>query len=578
MNKILTSLALGTSILLPTAAWEASVTQNLGITVTQSQSITSVNLSNSSFTGGVPSGTVVGAISVTMSPSAPPFSGSLALSGTDAGKFQIAGTNLATSGVIPAGTYQINIVPTEAGATGSGTAYPFTITGDLSSGLPPGVTLSAIDGETMTGNVMSHNYYARNGFTNAASSTFDPSYNNGGWDDPRFFPIGQDYSFYPSNSTATFKALGLNFTHRVTADTNLSTLKAAGIWALPAPGEGSNPGSETIGWHIEEPNAWSDIVSEVQSAGSGLTGRLLQISFTFNQLYYRTISGTPCGGTTMPYVMSCPISTSIGNVHLNVPGDDLYWFAASAAGSQQYQGGLIYKGGGGATADQMARGSNYGDMVDTMRPWLASYPAPVGAPYIETEDGLVGAGSRRITPPELNWAAWSTIVHGARWLLYFGTTSNFGTGSTFGFSQSILSGQSISMYNQAIATHTKVKNLAPILNSPFAINFASATPAGYTFPTRHIVWDNGIEIMAKYFTGGTYSNSTGTFGNGLYIFASVRGSAAQNNIGATFTIANTGKTSVPVVGEGRNVTVTNGGTQFTDTFANAYTVHIYGPF
>jgi hypothetical protein len=454
-------------------------------------------------------------------------------------------------------------------------------TGDPSSGLPPGVTLSAIDGETMAGNVMSHNYYVSNGFTNAASSTFNSSYNNGGWDDPRFFPIGDDYSFYPSNSTTTFLTLGLNFTHRVTSNTNLSMLDASGIWALPAPGEGNGPGAETFGWHIEEPSRWSGIVSEVQGVGSGLTGRLLQASFTWNQLYYGTISGTP-GNSQMNYVMGSPISTSVGNVHLNLPGNDLYWFAGSGVSGIQYEGGLIYLNSSrGATADQMARGSNYGDMVDTMRTWLTTSPgnpAPICAPYIETEDGLVGTGSRRILPQEWNWADWSTIIHGARCILYFGTTSNFGAGSTFGFETGVLSGASISMYNQAIATHTLVKNLAPIINSPFVLNYASVSPVGYTFPTMNIAWNNGIEIMAKWYNGGSYSNSTGTFGNGFYIFTDVRGSESQSNISATFTIANTGKTSVPVVGEGRSVTVTNGGTQFTDTFANAYTVHIYGPF
>src|SRR5579862_9048323 len=63
-----------------------------------------------------------------------------------------------------------------------------------SPSLPTGVTLQQIDGGP--------NYYCSNGFTYACSSTF----NGMSWDDPRFFPIGDDYPFYPSNSTATFKA------------------------------------------------------------------------------------------------------------------------------------------------------------------------------------------------------------------------------------------------------------------------------------------------------------------------------------------------------------------------------------
>jgi hypothetical protein len=222
----------------------------------------------------------------------------------------------------------------------------------------------------------------------------------------------------------------------------------------------------------------------------------------------------------------------------------------------------------------MARGSNYGDMVDSMRGWFGPTSSAPVCPYIETDDGLLtGSGVRRITPPEFNWAVWSTIVHGARCLMYFGTTSRYGDGSTFGFSQTVLPGQATSMYNQAIATDGMVKNLAPVINSPFALNYASVTPAGYTFPAPHLVWDNGIDVMTKYYTGGSYSNSTGNFANGLYIFSSVRGSETQKNITATFKTADGYTGPVTVVGENRTVQATNG--IFSDTFASASTVHVY---
>jgi hypothetical protein len=122
MHRFLTFLLCLAVLAVPTTAWEASVSQNLAINVTQGQAIAAVSLSNNSFTGGAPSGTVVGAISVTMSPAAPTFSGSLSLTGTNASQFQIVGGNLATKGVVAAGTYQVNIVATEAGVGGS----PFT--------------------------------------------------------------------------------------------------------------------------------------------------------------------------------------------------------------------------------------------------------------------------------------------------------------------------------------------------------------------------------------------------------------------------------------------------------------------
>ena len=134
MFRFLLLILIAAPLAIPTTSRGASTSANLAITVTKSQAITAVSLSNSSFTGGAPSGTVVGAISVSMSPATPAFSGTLTLSGSNASSFQIAGTNLETNDVLPAGTYQINIVATQAGATGSPFTAAETITGTSSQG------------------------------------------------------------------------------------------------------------------------------------------------------------------------------------------------------------------------------------------------------------------------------------------------------------------------------------------------------------------------------------------------------------------------------------------------------------
>jgi hypothetical protein len=473
---------------------------------------------------------------------------------------------------------------------------------------PSGVTMQAIDGETLTNCAgtpppttcnNTHSYYARNGFTNAASSTFNANYNNGGWDDPRFFAICQDYSFSQGTNTAVFLGLGLSCSHRVTGDFVISTLSAAGIYAFPQYlGYAGSPSTETVGFHVEEPPDWASVVSDVQSGGNLNAGHFRQVSLTANQIIYGPPSGTP--GGTMQSFMSSPISTSAGNVHLDMAADDMYYFAGSLVDptnycSNNYFGGIIY---GGSTigacnntylsANQAARGDHYGDMVDIVRSWTTTYPAPVGGPYIETEDGLVtDAGVREILPQELTWAAWSTVIHGTRMINYFGATSAFGSQSTFGFNNGTpLSGAVIyqfnptslpaTVYNQATITNGMIKNLAPIINSPFVLNYASVTPVGYVFPTQYINLTNGIDIMSKWYTGGTFTNATGTFGNGFYIFTTVRGSGAQTNINATFTLAGSPNNSnIPVVGEGRTITISSG--HFSDVFANAYTIHIYGP-
>jgi hypothetical protein len=89
-------------------------------TLNPAPTISSVSLSNSSFTAGVPSGTIVGAITAKMSSGS--FTGSLSLSGANASSFKIVGLNLETNGVLPAGSYNINIVATQGGAANS----PFT--------------------------------------------------------------------------------------------------------------------------------------------------------------------------------------------------------------------------------------------------------------------------------------------------------------------------------------------------------------------------------------------------------------------------------------------------------------------
>jgi hypothetical protein len=121
------------------------------------------------------------------------------------------------------------------------------------------------------------------------------------------------------------------------------------------------------------------------------------------------------------------------------------------------------------------------------------------------------------------------------------------------------------MYDQGKSTHGLLKSLAPVLNSPFALGFASATPHGYTFPVYEQGWLNGgIETMTKLYNGG------------YYIFATTRNSQTVTNAAATFTIkAQAGKTIATVINEARTIPLTNGGTQFVDTFANASTVHIY---
>jgi hypothetical protein len=172
-------------------ARSASTSANLSIGVTQSQTITGVSLSNASYTGGAPSGTVVGAISVTMSPSAPAFSGTLSLGGANAASFQIVGSNLETNGAVAAGTYQVSLVAVQSGASGSPFTQDETITGTspVAGTCPQGTAYVSVgDGcagaqSTGSGAVISDFF---SGYTGKNYGSVRPS-----WNLPRVdYPVG----------------------------------------------------------------------------------------------------------------------------------------------------------------------------------------------------------------------------------------------------------------------------------------------------------------------------------------------------------------------------------------------------
>src|SRR5262249_32487414 len=128
------------------------------------------------------------------------------------------------------------------------------------------------------------------------------------------------------------------------------------------------------------------------------------------------------------------------------------------------------------------------------------------------------------------------------------------------FYQTVQPGQTISIYDQVKATDALVEQLAPVINSPFAMNYVTVNGPHYSYGTPDLTL-GGLEVMAKDYNGQ------------FYIFADTRDSETASNIPATFTIADKTATSVTVVNENRTIPVVNG--VFTDTFATGATVHIY---
>lgn len=108
------------------------------VTVTcNPQSIASVSPSSTNYISGIASGAAITAIGVTMSPASPTFAGTLSLTGVNAGDFSLSSTtlpsNLLANSATPTCTTAtpitgINIVATQAGATGSPATQALTVT------------------------------------------------------------------------------------------------------------------------------------------------------------------------------------------------------------------------------------------------------------------------------------------------------------------------------------------------------------------------------------------------------------------------------------------------------------------
>lgn len=198
-----------------------------------------------------------------------------------------------------------------------------------------------------------------------------------------------------------------------------------------------------------------------------------------------------------------------------------------------------------------------------------------GCAYVNgSADGTVANGglvyqSDYITPPQMNQAVWSAIIHGVRNISYFNNTFTGPSVTDDDFAdayfQTIQAGQTISMYDQAKATNALIAQLTPVLYSAFLTNYFTVDPAPVVITPFDP--DSGIDAMAKYYTAG------GALTNGFYIFATPRESQTATDIIASFTTIDGYSGPVTVVNESRTVTATNG--VFSDAFATGTSVHIY---
>lgn len=479
----------------------------------------------------------------------------------------------------------IYVGPNDPGAAAVGSLW--IVVSGAGLGQAP-VALVAADGETLSGGVQSNfagnGMWTRRGHTRARDWT-GPNPLGGtfaGFDDPTFIPIATWLTDFAGTSFyAKMNDLGINGMLPAAGSVVLDNLVANGKWAVVtgdvhASGSISSTADPAVIGVSNGEEPWSVETYEAIIADNAAW-----------------LAGLDGPGRLALYNFSDPIlNGDIGLVYfpddMVLAGDwttcDTYWIAGAYTGStiKHFLDYRLYQDGLEPTIDQAQRGSHYGSMLDSIRKNYVAPGGPFGvwiengAPYTET-------ASRYISPGELKWAVWSTLVHGARSINYFNHT--FRTGETTGAGSNNLNNTyygadgvaGTGIYAATKEVNLRALQIATVINSPFDGYFVYGD------------LNAGPIETPGFLTAVTSTNPRGKYAgvdasckwepNELkhYILATTRESGAAINIPVTYRMIDQGQTeAVPVFG-GTPITIERGGAipagfcEFSTTFATAAT-------
>jgi hypothetical protein len=232
----------------------------------------------------------------------------------------------------------------------------------------------------------------------------------------------------------------------------------------------------------------------------------------------------------------------------------------------------------------------YGWMVDQMRSFQKAELSP-GDPtpaepqglrpswaFVETAQPLLNeTGATSITPNQMEGAVWEAIIHEARGVAYFPQNNDACGGYSILYVDNQTSSclqQLQTRQNKLISMHTTIRSLAPVLNTQsYVWNFSNDGNTANNSDTMLKTYNGSAYIFAGIGLefSGTDQNDCGT----LSLERVCQALGTNQPTGSKNFILPGGitGTTVDVVDENRTIPVVNG--QFTDTFANEYTHHIY---
>ncbi|MEW9553879.1 hypothetical protein [Nonomuraea sp. NPDC050783] len=365
-----------------------------------------------------------------------------------------------------------------------------------------------------------------------------PATARAGWTDPSFFPVGLWFAAARDDEqVAQDRDMGINTYVELTADSRPGVLRKAGMSALTAePLRGA--GAETVGWTLaDKADVWAGLGDERWTGSVGASPPPCRPALaTCGDTVLRTLAGELPRDSRPRYATlgkgvalwaTDPQGARFVNDHADLVGVDVSWYGdpgicADATLRRQLP------------AAQCRLAANYGATVDRVRELDA---ADGRAKPVFAVVSLAG-----LTPPQVGGAVMSSLIHGARGIVY----DAHDPGPRCRSEDLLRSACGRAVRKAVTELGGLVRRLAPVLNSPsYAYDFAP---------------DLDTTLKAH---GGAY-----------YLFAMLgRGSPpGAYTLTVPANLSRSGRAEDVLTG--RPVTTDREG-RFTATFAAEYAYHVY---
>jgi hypothetical protein len=355
--------------------------------------------------------------------------------------------------------------------------------------------------------------------------------------DPSYFPIGVWFESVLSEADIDAdQGAGLNLYVALTSNSDLSLIARSGMKVIAQHEDWLDdtgaPGAEAIaGWLLADetdmqmspPEGYAAMRSARERVPSR-DGRLRYTNYGKGVTFWNT------DAQAARYV----------NEFQDVVSADNYWFTDEQICGPS-EGGVLLGGAGKALQPRRChRAANYGRTVDRVR----SLVRPAGSrpvwSFVEVGQPFSGTSRQGIEPAEVSAAVWSSIVHGARGIVYF----NHSFGGPAPTQHALREPAYSAVRSEVTRTNARIRRLAPVLNAPFVDTFAGT--------------EADVDVMTKH------------HGGRFYVFAASRAHVPQQ---AEFHVPCAGEMHVSVLDENRTIELAAG--SFEDHFADGNAVHIY---